>query len=646
MASTPVTLASDALLAPTGDTLLGETPAGKQITVALALPSRDPAGAAAFATAVTTPGNKLYHHYLTAAQYAARFGASSADYTALVAWAKASGLTPGEVFAARTVLPLTGTASSLQAAFGITFHTYRKSSGDTYYAADRAPSLPAELAGKVSGVIGLSSYSHFKPMLRRLAPGPHPNESGTGPGNGFSAADLRSIYNIKPQCCGKTTQQIALFEQGGFAPSDITTYRQEMHIPNVPVTGRSVDGATLGINNPDVELEAVLDVDMVLAANPAAKQIIVYEDTIASFQAALLDSLAAMANDHSAQIISISYGQDEALEGAVPIAAENTVFTQMAAQGQAVFVSAGDSGAYGDEPPALHVSDPASQPLVTAVGGTTLFTGAGESYYSEETWNELGLSLGATGGGISTVWPIPSYQLAKGKSVAKANRGSTTFRNVPDVAVLANPETGVAVYSQLNGGWNVIGGTSVGAPLWAGVYSVANADSDAFGWGDLGFANTALYYFGGRGVTLPDFNDVIDGSNGNVNVYHKAGFNAGPGYDNVTGWGSLNANNLMIDVVLYPAYKGFIPPALPTGFKATSVTSTSITVSWVPAANISDFEVVSGQSTPFAPVLTNTNTAKITGLTPNTYYELYVFPVTKIGINERGSGIYVRTAAK
>ncbi len=646
MASTPVTIASDALLAPPGAALIGATPASQQITVVLVLPSRDPAGAAAFATAVSTAGNKLFHQYLTPADYAARFGASSADYTAVVAWARASGLTPGEVFAARTVLPLTGTASSLQAAFGINFHSYRRPSGETYYAADQAPSLPAAIAGKVSGVIGLSSYSHFRPMLRRLAPGAHPNESGTGPGQGFSAADLRSIYDIKPQCCGKITQQIAVFEQGGFEPSDITTYRREMHIPNVPVAARSVDGATLAINDPTVELEAVLDVDMVLAANPAAKQIIVYEDTVDSFQAALVDSLAAMANDHSAQIISISYGQDEALEGAVPIAAENTIFTQMAAQGQAVFVSAGDSGAYGDEPPALHVSDPASQPLVTAVGGTTLFTGPGESYYSEETWNELGLGLGATGGGISTVWKIPSWQIAKGKSVAKANRGSSSFRNVPDVAVLANPETGVSVYSQINGGWSVIGGTSVGAPLWAGIYSVANADSDAFGWGDLGFANPALYYLGEHGVTLPDFNDVIDGSNGNVNLYRKAGFTAGPGYDNVTGWGSLDANNLTIDVTLYPAYKGFLPPALPTGFKATSVTATSITVSWVPAANISDFEVVGDQSTPFTPVLTNTSSARITGLQPNTYYILYVFPVTKIGINERGSGIYVRTAAK
>ncbi len=650
-AGNSVTVASDVLISSHGDTILGETDPARPITVVLALPSRDPAGAAAFVTAVTTPGSPLFHRYVTPGQYAARFGASSADYTALLAWAKASGLAPGEFFAARTVLPLTGTASSLQAAFGITFHDYRKPSGEIYYAADRAPRLPAEIAGKVSGVIGLSSYSHFTPLLRRLPQGAHPNLSGTGPGGGFAAADLRSIYDIRPQCCGKASQQIALFEEGGFQPSDITAYRQQMHIPEVPVTARSVDGSNLGINDPGIELEAVLDIDMVLAANPAVKQITVYEDTVGSFQGALIDSLAAMANDDSAQIISISYGQDEALQTAVPIAAENTIFTQMAAQGQAVFVSAGDSGAYGNQPPSLNVFDPASQPLVTAVGGTTVITGPGERYYVEQAWNELGEDLGATGGGISTVWAIPGYQLVKGVSVAKANRGSSTFRNVPDVAIVADPETGVAVYSQINGGWNVIGGTSVGAPLWAGIYSVASGDSNALGWGNLGFANPTLYALeenttiGANGTIIPGFIDVTDGTNGNANLYHKAGFTAGRGYDNTTGLGSLDANNLMIDVTLYTAFKGFQLP-MPTDVHAVSVTKTSITVGWTPPESVSDFPVGGDSNTPFAPVLTNTASARITGLAPDTYYAVFVYSVSKVGINEDATPIYVRTAAK
>jgi kumamolisin len=647
MAGSLVSVASDAPAAPRGGTLLGATPAGQPITVALTLPSRDPAGAAAFVAAVGKPGNALYHRYLSPAEYAARFGASGADYTALAGWAHAHGMAPGEIYAARTVLPVTGTAASLGAALGVTFNTYRKASGETYYAADRAPRVPVDIAQRISGVVGLSSAGHFKPLLRRLAVGAHPRLSGTGPGGGFSAADLRDIYNVQPQCCAQKPQTVAVFEQGGFARADITAYQQKMGIPAVKVTARAVDGYTLAINDPDVELEAVLDVDMALAVNPAIKRVLVYEDGTDSFPVALLDSLSAMATDKAAQIISISYGQDEALQGGAAIAAENTVLTQLAAQGQAVFASAGDSGAYGDEPPALNVADPASQPMVTAVGGTTLFTGPGETYGGEETWNDIGLGLGATGGGVSAVWQIPSYQLAFGSSVAVSNGGSSTYRNVPDVAAVANPESGVAVYSRLNGGWVVVGGTSVGAPLWAGFYSLANAASEAFGQGTLGFANTIIYDLSNGGQTnYPDFNDVQDGSNGNANVYDgQGGFSAGPYYDNVTGWGSLDANHLLQDIVLYPANSGFKTPPLPSQLKATSVTPTSITLSWVPAPGTRNFDVVGSVRTPVESQFSATTTATITGLKPHTYYELFVWPFTKNGINRSGPGIFVSTAA-
>jgi kumamolisin len=647
IAGSLVTVASDARPAPQGAALVGATPVGQMITLAIALPSRDPAGAAAFVAAVGKPGNALFHQYLSPAEYAARFGASPADYPAVVSWARANGLVPGEAFAARTVLPVKGSVGALQAAFGVSFNTYKKASGETFYAADRAPQLPAAIAPKISGVIGFSSYSHFKPMLRRLAAGAHPNESGTGPGGGFSASDLRTVYNVPAQCCAGKPQTVALFEQGGFAQGDLVAYQKQMGLHAVNVVARAVDGYTLAINDPNVELEAVLDVDMALAINPAIKHVLVYEDGSDSFPVALLDSLSAMATEKFAQIISISYGQDEALQGATAIAAENTVLTQLAAQGQAVFASAGDSGAYGDEAPSLNVADPASQPMVTGVGGTTLFTNAGEAYGGEEVWNDLGLGLGATGGGVSSVWQIPSYQLSFGSSVASTNGGSSTFRNVPDIAAVANPATGVAVYSRLNGGWVIVGGTSVSAPLWAGFYSLANAASEAMGQGSLGFPNTIIYALSNGGQTnYPDFHDVDDGSNGSVNTYGTPGFSAGSYYDNVTGWGSFDGNHLLQDIVLYPANSGFNNPPLPSQFKATAVTGTSITVSWVPAKGTRNFDVVGSVRTPVESQLSVTNSATITGLKPNTYYELFVWPFTQKGINRSGPGIWVSTAAK
>jgi kumamolisin len=293
------------------------------------------------------------------------------------------------------------------------------------------------------------------------------------------------------------------------------------------------------------------------------------------------------------------------------------------------------------------VADPASQPMVTAVGGTTLFTGAGETYAGEETWNDIGLGLGATGGGVSSVWPLPGYQTAFGSSVAAGNGGSSTYRNVPDVAAVANPNTGVSVYSRLNGGWVIVGGTSVAAPLWAGFYSLANAASEAVGQGSLGFANPIIYAVSSGGETnYPDFHDVVDGSNGDVNMYGQGGFSAGTFYDNVTGWGSFDANDLLLDIVLYPANSGFKNPPLPTQFQATSVTATSITVSWVPAPGTRNFVVVGSVNTPVTSQLTATNSATIIGLKPHTYYELFVWPFTKHGINRSGAGIFVSTAAK
>jgi kumamolisin len=645
-AESTVAVASDARLYP-GARVAGVTPSGRQITVAFVLPSRDPKGAADFVTHVGTRGDSLFHRYLSPADYAQRFGASASDYAALVAWARANGLTPGETYTALTVLPVTGTVAAFEAALGVTFRDYTKASGDVFYAADRTPRLPADIGRSVASIIGLSSYSHFRPMLRKLPAGARPNESGTGPGGAFSAADLRAAYSIQPQFFAPKTQTLGVFEQGGFERSDVNAYFKQMNIAPVPITVRGVNGYGGAIDDPDVELEAVLDIDMQVAVNPAAKRVVVYEDGTDSFPVALLDSLSAMATDRAATSISISYGQDEALQGNDAMTAENTVLTQLAAQGQAVFVSAGDSGAYGDEAPALNVADPASQPLVTAVGGTTLFTGPGGADIGEETWNDIGLGAGATGGGVSSVWDIPSYQLSFGSPVTIGNGGSATNRNVPDVAAVANPLTGVAVYSKINGGWITIGGTSASAPIWAGEYSLANAASEGLGLGALGFANPTIYslanflqYF------YPDFHDVFDGTNGDPAVYGTAGFTAGYYYDNTTGEGSFNGNNLVLDMALYPVESGSTPPALPSAPKAKS-TANSITLSWKPASGDTAFVVFAYVDTPslppVPPLLVAANTATITGLAPSTYYKLQVVPVSAGGLNRRAPFIYVST---
>jgi len=640
---------SDAGAPHAGSKLIGRTDPSRRITIAITLPSRDPAGADEFVQRVGKPGDSLYHHYLTPDQFAARFGADSADYAALVAWARTQGLVPGETYTARTVLPLSGSIATMEKALGVTFRNYVKANGEAFYEADRIATLPVEIASKVSGIIGLTSYSHFRPLLKTLPAGMSPRpQNGTGPGGALSASDLRTAYDIPVQYFAPKTQTLAVFEQGGFQASDVLTYMKKMAIATVPVTVRSVDGYSGAIDDPDVELEAVLDIDMQLAVNPAAKKIIVYEDGTDSFQVALLDALSAMAKDKSASSISISYGQDEALQGKTAITAENTVLTQLAAQGQAVFVSSGDSGAYGDTPPRLNVSDPASQPKVTAVGGTTLFTGPSARYEAEITWNDLGLGFGSTGGGISTIWKIPTYQVSFGSPVATTNGGSAKYRNVPDVAAVADPLTGVAIYSGINGGWVTVGGTSASAPIWASFYSIVNAASEGLGFGSLGFANPTLYSLGsGLQYFYPDFNDIVDGSNGDPTKFGVGGFSAGTFYDNTTGWGSFNGRGLSLDIALFAANTGTKLPPLPTGVKATAITSTSVTLQWTPKKGDTGFLIYADNYQTEAggpPVLVTTNSATVTGLTPSTYYKMWVEPISSGGINRKTSFIYVTTA--
>ena len=650
----PVTALASATVAVPGDstyvrpnsTLAGPTSADTYMTVAVILPLGDAAGAASFASHVSTPGDPLFRHPITPAQFAARFGANPDHYAAVIAWAKASGLTLGESFSARTVLPVSGTTATLEAALGLKFNNYTDSTGATYFAASQPARLPVAVAGMVRGVLGLSSANHFVPLVRIKPAGVVSQSTGTGANGAFAAADLRTAYAIPSQVLPARTQVMAVFEQGGFFASDVAAYVAANKLPAIPVVPRSVDGYGSGVDDPTVELEAVLDIDMEMAMNPMAKKIVVYEDGVGSFPVALLDSLSAMATDNIAKSIGVSYGIDEAQQSATAIAAENEVLTQLAAQGQAVFVSAGDNGAYGRESNGLNVEDPASQPFVTSVGGTTLFTNSQQQRLYEETWNNLGIGAGATGGGISTLWAAPDYQLQYGTAVMTTNGGSATMRNVPDVAAVGNPLTGVAVYASTYGGWITIGGTSVSAPLWAGTYSLANASSEALGFGPAGFANPTIYVLGnGGGIFQPDFIDVQVGSNGFVPEFPNApGYSAGYGYDNVTGWGTMFGPTTIADVAVAPSFGNTNPPPPATHLKG-SATSTSVTVHWGLAKGAGGY-ALEAANTQTGLRLPNTvvHTPAITysGLTPNTIYEVVVISISAGG-QAYSAPVFVKT---
>jgi len=652
-------------------TVVSDTDPSQIVTVLLALPLSNSSGAVDYAKRVSTPGDPLYGKFLTPDQFAKSYGASEVDYQSMQAWARSNGLTIGESNRSRTILPLSGTVGQMEEIFRTNIKNYRDPSGKLFFAAAIEPQIPNELVGKISGLIGLSSGVKYAPLVtlaRREVLGSNSKPEtagGTGPGGAYNARDIRTAYNIPTQFDTTRTEVAAVFEQGGFDPNDVKKYVSENKLSTVPVEVRNVNGYKGAINDLNVELEAVLDIDTLMGINPEIKQILVYEEGDDPFPVALLASLSSIADDDAAKIISISYGSDEIIQGNDQIAAEGQVFTQLAAQGQTVVVSAGDDGAYGQIGFGLNVEDPASQPLVTSVGGTTLFTGPKQVYSAEEVWNLLGSGDGATGGGVSSYWALPSYQLVGNgpplginpptsnaplpipppmawnpplRPIAIGNGGSATNRNVPDVSAVGDPTTGVAIYSALNGGWVQVGGTSLSAPIWAGYMTILDAARRTLGHGGIGFFNPALYL---SGYNHTDMFDITNGTNGNASLFGIPGFSAGPFYDNCSGLGSMQGNNFALAFLLLPTSTATPPPVV-RGVSGT-VSTTTATVSWTPSAGATGYIVQAESATNLINFVTGGSSIKLTGLSPNTVYQVYVSAVNTGGVASPPNPIFLTT---
>jgi hypothetical protein len=257
-------------------------------------------------------------------------------------------------------------------------------------------------------------------------------------------------------------------------------------------------------------IEVILDIMMASYMAPGLSKVMVYEGYNPN------DALNRMATDNLAQQLSSSWGFGIN-------ATTEQIFKQYIAQGQSLLQASGDSGAYKNG-----VMTPSDDPNLTVVGGTSLATsGAGGPWQSESTWS-------GSGGGISTVYPIPSYQ--QGLSMA-ANGGSTKMRNIPDLALTAD----IQMYLiQNNGQAVVVGGTSAAAPLWSGFVALANQQAAANARPRIGFLNPLIYGIGKSSNYSADLNDVRSGNNN--------GFSAVSGYDLGTGWGSPAGQHLINDL--------------------------------------------------------------------------------------------------
>jgi subtilase family serine protease len=314
-------------------------------------------------------------------------------------------------------------------------------------------------------------------------------------------------------------QAVGLYEMASYYSNDITAYESKTGLPNVPVTNILVDDFT---NAPGYgTLEVSLDIEMAIAMAPGLSEVLVYEGSTPN------DILNQMATDNLAKQLSSSW------EFSPVDANTEQIYEQFAAQGQSMFQASGDDGAYTNSPPS-----PTDDPWVTSVGGTTLATGAGQTWTGEKVWNGNSEREGvhASSGGVSTTWSIPVWQQDLDMS---QNQGSTAWRNIPDVAMAADMIWIIAS----NGNQYPITGTSASAPLWAGFMALANQQAAANAQPPVGFANSILYELA-RGPEYSElFHDVTNGNNTNLSVSSK--FFAQPGFDLCTGWGTPNGSNLI-----------------------------------------------------------------------------------------------------
>ncbi len=479
------------------------------------------------------PADPLFGHYLSPQEFAARFGPTQADYDAIAGYARSLGFTVTGVYPNRTLLDVSATSGAVEAGFNLHMHRYEAQDGREFYAPDKEPDVPTSEASRLVGVVGLQNANlrHVGSRGRSVEGTTQvsPYQIGTGPGGGFTPRDIATAYSINATPTNGSGQTLAVFELDGYDPNDVTFYLSFFGLSSVDVEPVLVDGVSG--NAGSGASEATLDIEMQCSLAPGASRILVYEGP--NTGAGILHTYNQIATDNLAKQISTSWGLSELDSSPATLAAEYSIFQQMAAQGQTIYAATGDNGAY-DSGGVLSVDDPASQPYVVAVGGTSLFLNPDGSYSHESTWNTNNtVRGGAGGGGISAVWSLPDWQQG---IMSAASLASATMRNVPDVSLNADTRAGYSIY--FRGGWYIFGGTSCAPPLWAAFTARVNQQRELHGMASLGFANPALY-----GVaTAPEyhvaFHDVADAS---TNLYYPAV----AGYDDATGWGSFNGASLL-----------------------------------------------------------------------------------------------------
>ena len=485
------------------------------------------------------PSSPQYHQWLAPGEFDARFGPTAAEVSTVAAWLTDKGFTVESASVAKRAIVFSGAARSAESAFKVTIHT---NLSGALYANLGDPSVPASIAPLVGSIRGLSNILRSHPNIQYASRSSASPEATIAGVTGFGPNDIYTFYDQTPPTSagnnGAGADCIAVIEDSDFDDSSVAAFDTQFSLPAINLTRKFSSQGGDPFNSD--ETETLLDVEYAHAAAPGVPIFAYIGDSNTSSDSnGLVDAIMEAASDDTCGAISISFSF---CGGAKKFYSHelNGFLKQAAAQGQAVFVAAGDRGAAGlsfdkstnacIEGNTRNVNELSADPYVTAIGGTEFspnYSGGNDvGDVAETVWND---QTGATGGGNSRIFGKPKYQ--------KGIRKIGSKRAVPDISLGASPENPGFFLASSGQVGCCIGGTSIAAPYWAGIAQLAAQREGQRRIGNMNTALYAIYKSGGTGIR-----DVTQGSNSVAGI---AGFSATIGYDRASGLGTPDIDLLL-----------------------------------------------------------------------------------------------------
>jgi kumamolisin len=494
--------------------LVGPAPAGEEVRVTVFL--RRGGAEPAINMEAGAPQPHISH-----AEFSSRYGADTHDLALVEAFAHEYGLTIVDSSIPKRRVILSGTTQTMAKAFATNLQQYRlETTGQLFRGREGMLEIPQELGSSVIAVLGLDNRAIARPHFRKRVLSP--------PTGAFTPTQVAALYDFPAGVTG-SEQTIGIIELGGgYSTADLKTYFTNLGITAPSVVAVSVDGGKNAPGSSDADAEVMLDIEVSGAVAPGANIAVYFApNTDQGFIDAITDAVHDSTRKPS--VVSISWGGPEDSWTQQSQTAMNSALQDAATLGVTVTVAAGDGGSSdGAGDGKLHVDFPASSPYALACGGTML-KASGNRITSEVVWNEIANNEGATGGGVSAVFALPSYQSAAG--VPKQPETQFAGRGVPDISGDADPSSGY--YVLVDGQQQVIGGTSAVAPLWAGLIALINEHAGTA----VGFVNPKLY-------AMPEstFHDITSGNNDDSKLGY---YSAAAGWDACTGLGTPDGTAIL-----------------------------------------------------------------------------------------------------